>query len=102
MRANLYLTEGLIMAEPVMLALGEYIGRQEAHDVVYDAAQLAATGDGEFGDLLSRDDRVSAHLTTQQIEKLIDPASYTGLCRRLAEAQSSRARELSNKLKNAT
>ena len=39
MRANLDLTDGLIMAEPMMLALGEYVGRQEAHDIVYDAAQ---------------------------------------------------------------
>ena len=102
MRANLDLTEGLIMAEPVMLALGEHIGRQEAHDVVYDAAQAAAAGDHGFGDLLSKDDRVSAHLTTQQIENLINPESYTGLCSQLAEAQSSRARELSDSLKNVT
>ena len=69
MRANLDLTGGLIMAEPVMLALGAYLGRQDAHDVVYDAAQAAAAGDSGFSALLSKDDRVSAHPTTQQIEK---------------------------------
>ena len=39
MRANLDLGGGLIMAEAVMLDLGAAIGRQHAHDVVYDAAQ---------------------------------------------------------------
>ncbi len=57
MRANLDLTDGLIMAEPMMLALGEYVGRQEAHDVVYDAAQAAAVGDKTFIELLSADKR---------------------------------------------
>ena len=41
MRANLDLGGGLIMAEAVMLELGKTIGRQHAHDVVYDAAQCA-------------------------------------------------------------
>ena len=34
---------GLIMAEAVMLELGRQIGRQHAHDVVYDAAQASVT-----------------------------------------------------------
>ena len=102
MRANLDLTEGLIMAEPIMLALGEYVGRQEAHDIVYDAAQAAAVGDGGFSDLLAADDRVSAHLSREQVDGLLDPTRYTGLCSWLAEEQSARARDLSNTLNQAT
>jgi hypothetical protein len=62
MRRNLDLGGGLIMAEAVMLELGAAIGRQHAHDVVYDAAQAAATGGKSFGDLLAADRRVTAHL----------------------------------------
>jgi adenylosuccinate lyase len=36
MRKNLDLGGGLIMAEAVMLDLGAAIGRQHAHDVVYE------------------------------------------------------------------
>ena len=39
MRKNLDLSGGLIMSEKVMLTLGNEIGRQKAHDVVYNAAQ---------------------------------------------------------------
>ena len=88
MRANLDLTDGLIMAEPMMLALGEFIGRQEAHDVVYDAAQAAATGGEIFSDLLGRDPRVTGHLSQKQIDSLLDPTSYTGLCSRIATDQA--------------
>ncbi len=98
MRANLDLTDGLIMAEPVMLALGEHIGRQEAHDVVYDAAQAAATGEAGFAALLAADDRVSAHLSAGEIEALLDPTRYTGLCADLALQQAKRARVLAGEL----
>ena len=98
MRANLELTDGLIMAEPMMLALGEFIGRQEAHDVVYDAAQAAATGGEIFSDLLGRAPRVTGHLSQKQIASLLDPTSYTGLCSRMATDQAERARRLSRDL----
>ena len=54
MRANLDLGGGLIMAEAVMLQLGAVIGRQHAHDVVYDAAQSAFTENRSFGDCWRR------------------------------------------------
>jgi len=100
MRANLDLTEGLIMAEPIMLALGEHVGRQEAHDIVYDAAQAAAAGSGSFSGLLAADPRVSQHLAQNQIEGMLDPTRYTGLCSQLAEAQAARARGIAKVLGN--
>ncbi len=98
MRANLDLTEGLIMAEPIMLALGEHVGRQEAHDIVYDAAQAAAKGDVSFADLLAADDRFSRHLSQSQMESMLDATQYTGLCSQLAETQAARARALAKTL----
>jgi len=41
MRANLDLSGGLIMAEAIMLELGTTLGRRHAHDIIYDAAQVA-------------------------------------------------------------
>ena len=92
MRANLDLGGGLIMAEPVMLALGEEVGRQHAHDIVYDAAQAAGLGEGRFADLLAADPRVTRHLSADDIAGLLDPARYTGMCADLAQAQARRAR----------
>ena len=43
MRENLDLSGGLIMAEALMLELGKQIGRQRAHDAVYEA-ESAGTG----------------------------------------------------------
>jgi adenylosuccinate lyase len=89
---NLDLGGGLIMAEAVMLDLGKALGRQHAHDVVYDAAMEAATAHKSFGDLLTADPRVTAHLDKTAIANLLDPVAYTGLCADMARAGAQRAR----------
>ena len=101
MRQNLDLGGGLIMAEAVMLNLGQTIGRQHAHDVVYDAAQAAFVEGKSFGMLLAADPRVTAHLSVQQIEALLDPAGYTGLCAEMARDAAARARTLAGEISDA-
>src|SRR3984957_12993506 len=98
MRANLDLGGGLIMAEAVMLDLGAAIGRQHAHDVVYDAAMEAATAHKSFGELLASDPRVTAHMTRDQIKTLLDPTAYTGLCAEMAREQAALARAKAREL----
>ncbi|MSP05350.1 MAG: adenylosuccinate lyase family protein [Acetobacteraceae bacterium] len=92
MRTNLDLGNGLIMAEAVMLDLGLVIGRQHAHDVVYDAAQAAFVEKKSFGDLLATDPRVTAHMQPDAIAALLDPTAYTGLCADMAREAAGRAR----------
>src|ERR1700732_777131 len=92
MRRNLDLGGGLIMAEAVMLNLGQTIGRQHSHDVVYDAAQAAFVENKSFGTLLAADRRVTAHLDPRRIEALLDPVGYTGLCAEMARDAAARAR----------
>jgi len=98
MRRNLDLSAGLILAEALMLELGEHIGRQEAHDVIYEAAQSAAMGEGAFDALLGADARVTAHLDKEKIAALLDPTAYTGLCAQIADDQAARAERLAESL----
>jgi 3-carboxy-cis,cis-muconate cycloisomerase len=93
MRRNLDLSGGLIMAEALMLELGKQIGRQRAHDAVYEAAQGSVTQGRPFRELLAEDPHVSSRLTAPQVEALLDPAQYTGLCSQFAERGAGRARE---------
>ena len=92
MRANLDLSGGLIVAEAVMLELGATIGRQAAHDVVYDAAQAAALQAKSFAEVLGEDPRVASKLSRDAIGKLLDPTAYTGLCAQMARDSAKRAR----------
>ena len=94
MRANLDQGGGLIMAEAVMLDLGKIIGRQHAHDVVYDAAQMAFIENQSFAELLSKDPRVSSHLQRDEVVALLNPQNYTGLCGKMAREAALRARKI--------
>jgi len=93
MRRNLDLGGGLIMAEAVMLRLGATMGRQHAHDVVYDAAQAAFVEGRSFAGVLAGDPRVTAQLDAKAIAALLDPTVYTGLCAEMARSGASRARD---------
>jgi adenylosuccinate lyase len=92
MRRNLDLGGGLIMAEAVMLKLGAAIGRQHAHDIVYDAAQASFVGGRPFARVLAADPRVAVHLGPPEIAALLDPTCYTGLCAEMAREAAGRAR----------
>jgi adenylosuccinate lyase len=75
-----------------MLDLGAAIGRQHAHDVVYDAAQAAFVEGKSFSGLLAADKRLTAHMDQETIAKLLDPTTYTGLCADMAREGVTRAR----------
>jgi 3-carboxy-cis,cis-muconate cycloisomerase len=78
MRANLDITRGLIVSEAVMMGLGPHIGRQYAHDLVYDICrQVIATG-RPLLDLLAENKEIAKHLDRAALAKLCDPANYLG------------------------
>jgi adenylosuccinate lyase len=79
MLENLKLTNGLLLAERVMLALGRRIGRQKAHDVVYAAAMQAIEQRKPFAEALKQTPAVTVQLDAATIDSLLDPAQYTGL-----------------------
>jgi len=101
MRKNLDISGGLIMSEALMLELGTQMGRQRAHDVVYEAAQASFTGGRPFRELLVEDAQVRAKLTSDQVTELLDPARYTGLCRQFAEEGALRAQNTASALARA-
>ncbi len=78
MRYNLDLTKGLIVSEAVMMGLGPHLGRQYAHDLVYDICrQVVATG-RPLVELLAENSEVRKHLDHPALERLCDPANYLG------------------------
>jgi 3-carboxy-cis,cis-muconate cycloisomerase len=79
MAENLDLSRGLIVAEAVMMGLAPQLGRQQAHDVVYDACRLATEKHLTLADALSANPQVSARIDRATIERLTSPGNYLGL-----------------------
>ena len=78
MRQNLDLLGGLLLSEKIMLALGEKIGKQTAHEVVYEIAMSSFEKEIPFKDALMLDQRVSNHLKEEEIVELLNPEAYIG------------------------
>jgi 3-carboxy-cis,cis-muconate cycloisomerase len=78
MRRNIDLTGGLVMSEAVMMGLGPYLGREYAHDLVYDICRDAVATGRPLLDLLAEHPEISKHLDRDALTKLCDPANYLG------------------------
>jgi 3-carboxy-cis,cis-muconate cycloisomerase len=79
MRENLDITKGLIMSEAVMMGLGAALGRNRAHDLVYDICREVIKTGRPLIDLLAEDKEISKHATRKQLEAMVDPANYLGV-----------------------
>ncbi|MEK9672629.1 MAG: adenylosuccinate lyase [Rhodospirillaceae bacterium] len=86
MRENLDMTGGLLLCEAVMMKLGETIGRNTAHNVVYEAAMAAFEDGTSFRDKLIAIPVVAEAITEDELDDMLDPAGYVGLSAELVDA----------------
>jgi adenylosuccinate lyase len=85
MRENLDRLGGLLLSERVMFFLGEKLGKQTAHEVVYEAAMAAQEQGGTLEAALARDSRVKGAATSAELAGLLDPTTYIGLAPELVD-----------------
>jgi 3-carboxy-cis,cis-muconate cycloisomerase len=78
MRENIDLTHGLVMSEAVMMGLGPCIGREYAHDLVYDLCRDALKQRRPLIELLAEHPEINIHLDRAALVQLCDPANYLG------------------------
>ncbi|MEX5343424.1 adenylosuccinate lyase family protein [Pseudomonas sp. I2] len=90
MRKNLDMTQGLIVAEAVMMGLAPALGRQVAHDVVYAACRMANDLGISLLDALLAQGEATARLDIETLERLCDPANYLGLAPRMVDLALAR------------
>ena len=78
MKKNINQTKGLIVAEAVMMALAPYIGRQVAHDLVYDCCRKSIKNNIPFIDTLLSENDISKIFNKNELLDIINPKNYLG------------------------
>lgn len=68
-------SEAALMKE---LGLGRHLGREYAHDLVYDLCRQAIREDKPLIDLLAAHPGIGKHADRAALERMCDPASYLG------------------------
>ena len=93
MRANLDVTRGLLAAEAVALALGQTLGKQQAHHLIEEASRISIASRRPLRDVLAESAKVRAQLDDAALERLFDPMNALGASmewiRRVREARST-------------
>ncbi len=93
MRKNLDITNGLIFAEAVTMALGDRMGKMPAHILVEAACKKAREQNRQLKDVLREESSLRGHLTPADLESLFDVRNYLGsaaefISRVIAEARA--------------
>lgn len=79
MLRNLDSTKGYVLSEAAMLALAHKVGKQTAHQVVYEASMRGVEQGMTFKEALRADGRVTAHLSETDIDAVLDYRSHIGM-----------------------
>ena len=85
MRRNLDLLGGFLLSERVMFALSEKVGKQTAHELVYEASMRGIEQGVTFERALLENSRVKEAMTSDALRAVLDPATYTGHASRIVD-----------------
>lgn len=79
MTRNLESSQGMIMAESIMIALTRRgMGRQEAHEAVRKASMSALARGQSLREVLSGSKEISMYLSSEDLSAAMDPENYLG------------------------
>ncbi|NOS74267.1 MAG: adenylosuccinate lyase family protein [Methyloglobulus sp.] len=94
MLANIKATNGLVHAEAVMLRLALTLGKQSAHQLVYELSLPTQTEGLDFKQAVLGHPKISAILTRKEIDSLFDLEQSTGMCANMVDQVISRCQSL--------
>jgi 3-carboxy-cis,cis-muconate cycloisomerase len=85
MRHNVDLTGGLIMAEHVVMILGERIDRVMARALVDAAVSMSLNTGRPFKDVLREDRGITTYLKPEELAVALEPDRYLGVAGQLID-----------------
>lgn len=99
MYQNAMLNRGLDNSECVMMRIAEKLGKDKAHELLYEKAMLVELENKDYLTVLKEDETLRANFTEQELEQMILPENYTGLSSFLAKEMAAEARKTAGRLK---
>ena len=79
MKENLNMSQGMVAAEHVVVALAHVHGRSVAHDIIYDCCRKVSESGMPLAVILKETPAVTKFLSGEEIDWYCDPSNYLGL-----------------------
>lgn len=99
MLQNVRLNKGLDNSELVMMNVAEKIGKDKAHELMYEKAMQVELEGKDYYEVLLEDQMLNTMFSAEELKTMIDPASYTGVCDVLAMELAEKAIDKAKQLK---
>jgi len=94
MLQNIESSQGLVMAEPLMMKLTEKgVGRQDAHEIIRESSMIAVEKNMHLRDVLLQREDLKGVLTPEEIAATMDASNYVGGSREIVDKMVSAAEE---------
>ena len=85
MRRNLDSLGGFLLSERVMFNLSDKVGKQTAHDLVYEASMHGIENGVTFEQSLMENKRVREAMSAEELRAALDPTTYVGHAEAIVE-----------------
>ena len=99
MLQNVNLNRGLDNSEYVMMNVAARLGKDKAHELMYDKAMKVELEGRDYLSVLLEDDGITSMFSEEELRSMIDPASYTGLCSEIAADMAGKAKAAAGELR---
>lgn len=78
MERNLFTQQGLLMSESVMMGLSEALGRQQAHEILYQICMEVFEKQTPLKNALMQNHEIAERLSESEIDQMLSPHAYIG------------------------
>jgi adenylosuccinate lyase len=85
-----------VMSERLMLTLGEDVGKQRAHEIVYDLTQQSIEEGVDIHDIIEENEELKKRLDEDDLAAVFDPVTYLGSSAELTSRAVAEARKRLN------
>lgn len=99
MYQNAMLNKGLDNSECVMMRIAKKLGKDQAHELLYEKAMKTELEGKDYFTVLKEDKILSAHFSEEELAEMIRPENYTGLSSFLACQMAAEARKKAEEIK---
>lgn len=91
MLANANINNGLDNSEYIMMKVADKIGKDQAHELMYQKAMETELEGKDYVSVVQHDPTISAMFTKEEIVTMLDPQNYIGLCATIAKEMAEKA-----------
>ncbi|MCF1684957.1 adenylosuccinate lyase family protein [Tetragenococcus halophilus] len=94
MLQNANINQGIDNSESIMMYFAKRIGKDKAHELIYELAIEAETTGENYRDVLLKNQVVRKSFTEEELLEMLKPENYTGLSAELAHDMAKKCKKI--------